>query len=250
MESISERSASAAFNLWPLADATLQNGNRPMPALLRRDDYGCYTHDSWDQFDYGNADLQVEFYRPIMFGQPLTDRILSLVPNPYRIGGRAGKEVPDIFGDSLGPWHVSERVKDIIEELEPGLHTFISLNVIKVDKDGKQEPILPDNQKYFLLHTTRVVKAVVFEETEFEGSYPLEITKNNQSASIALPGKCTLSSAALRDCHFWRGGEGQYGGGGQPLWHHYFASDQLVARLKTIGAKGWRFQECTVKSAS
>jgi hypothetical protein len=37
-------------------------------------------------------------------------------------------------------------------------------------------------------------------------------------------------------------------GGGQSLWAHYFASHELVVRLKAIGATGWRFQECTVKA--
>jgi hypothetical protein len=139
-----------------------------MPALLRQDWYGRSMHCSWDQFDPKKSELNVALYRPILFGQPLTPEILSLVPDPYRIEGPPDKPVPDIFGDSLGPWHVSERVKDIIEDLEPGLHTLIPLNAVKEDVRGKKHPILPDNQKYFLLHTSRVIDAVVFEETDFQ----------------------------------------------------------------------------------
>ncbi|MEQ1672515.1 MAG: DUF1629 domain-containing protein [Hyphomicrobium sp.] len=242
-----------------------------MPYLLHHDYYNCAMHGTWEEpqesEDSTKEKLRVEFFRPLKYGQPLSPRALAMLPTPYRIGGPKGKPVPDIFGNDLGPWHVSDRVKDIIEDLEPGVHTFIPINAIKVvventtDADlyaagdltkGKQEAISPRNRKYFILHVQRVVKAVVLDETDYAGTTTAEQVRQTGSGTISKLGKCTLYASAIKGHHLWRGGIATYGrlrGAEEAFWNQFFASDELVSRLKEIGAQGWEYQQCVVKYA-
>jgi hypothetical protein len=220
-----------------------------MPYLLRREDALTVMHGpiaqantKEDFSDPYKKRLDTEFFRPIKYGQPLTEAMRAMAPDPYEVGGDGptgkNRDLPDIFGGSLGPWHVSERVKTIIEDLEPRHHNFIPINVLKYGSK-KHVPY-----QYYILHTSFVNDAVVFEETDFGQGPKGEAQRKNPTATISLLGKCTLDVSKINGSHFWRGGIGKIPGGGDALWHQYFASDELVKRLKFIRARGWRYQKC------
>jgi len=167
-----------------------------MPYLLRQDPTKRICNSPRDLFDTAKAK---PFFFPVKFGQPLTPSVLASVPDPYEIVGLKGADLPDIFGADTGPWHVSERVKALIEELEPGQHTFIPINALK---DGSKKHVL---QQYYVLHTTRVVDAVVYEETDFDRGRGAVLPTHN-SGSIARRGQCVLYADKIKGCHLWRGG--------------------------------------------
>ncbi len=178
--------------------------------------------------------LAREFFIPIANGEPLTDAMRAMTPDPYNVGcTQYGKDrdIPDIFGDDLGPWQVSERVKSIIEALEPGLHDFIPINVLK---HGSKKHV---PYQYYLLHTSRVIDAVVFEESKFSG--PLKGIENKipyTALSPFLP-KITLDRSKIIGAHFWRQGIKRVGGGGTPFGPIISPRTSWLLGLRTSGPR-------------
>ncbi len=67
----------------------------------------------------------MSFLAPFARGEPLTPELLAHKPDPYYIDPPERGGLPDMF-DAKHVWTVSEKVKAIIEDLEPGIHTFRS----------------------------------------------------------------------------------------------------------------------------
>jgi hypothetical protein len=102
-----------------------------------------------------------EIYNVIARGRPLEGLKLSSLPNPLVIVGPDKGEMLRIFCASPGaPWFVSSSVKDAIERLEPNVHNFIPVNTVNIQGKAFDE-------KYFMLHVTQAIDAVVIEETDF-----------------------------------------------------------------------------------
>lgn len=224
-----------------------------MPLCLRRTHnlklmHGLldFTFDEKDYADPVKGKLIKEFFRPIVRGEPLTDAMRAMAPDPYNVGGGGeggrNRDIPDVFGGDSGPWHVSERAKAIIEELEPGVHNFIPINVLKYGSK-KHVPY-----QFYIFHTSRVIDAVIFEETNFTGGLTGSEARKNPYTNLSFFNfKCTLFGSKTKDMHLWRQGVGKVPGGGDPLWAYHFASNELVSKLRGIGAEGWDFFECIVK---
>lgn len=208
-----------------------------MPFLIRR----TGNPDAWaiPAAQTPSAPLQFkrELFFPLACGYDLTDELLSKVPDPYTVVGSPSADLPDIFGnDTIGPWHVSERVRQTISNLEPGRHNFLQVNAIR--GDGNNTPC----GNYYILHTSRVVDAVVFERTDFQGGGGAS-NRAFGSAAISRSGTCVLAANAIGSSHLWRGGLAPIDAP-QALWAHYFASDELVSRLNSMNATGWAYQKC------
>jgi hypothetical protein len=67
------------------------------------------------------------FYAPPSWGEPLTPELQALTPDPYYVKPEGG--MPEIFGENLGVWTIKDSVKQIIDALAPGIHTFIPVNL-------------------------------------------------------------------------------------------------------------------------
>jgi hypothetical protein len=95
-----------------------------------------------------------DFYWPLARGEPLTPELLALEPDPYFVVPPKVGNMPEMFGETLGDWTVKENVKEIIESLEPGIHTFLPVN-LKVQGSEK------DWGQYYLLYPGQVIDAVI-----------------------------------------------------------------------------------------
>jgi len=175
------------------------------------------------------------FLAPLARGEPLTPALLSHKPDPYYIEPPDKGDLPDMF-DAKQVWTVSEKVKDIIEDLEPGIHTFIRVEPI-VRRSGRSFGT------YFLLYVGQVIDAVVIEESTFRGG-----RRGRAGFEVTPTLTCAvLDGRLIAGKHLWRGGLGKWGGGGDPFWPYRFCSDELKRRLEEANAEGWRFDPCEVR---
>jgi hypothetical protein len=178
------------------------------------------------------------YYVPMKIGMPLTPEIMALTPDPYYVQPPARGGMPEIFGEHLGVWVVKDTVKQIIEDLEPDVHTFIPVN-LRVQ--GKEK----DYGQYYLLYVGQAVDSIVIEETKFRDGFGR--AGFEKSWVLSAFGDIVLDGALIEGRHLWRGGIGKLGGGGDPFWSYLFCSDQLKERIKRASAYGWRFKRCKLR---
>lgn len=174
------------------------------------------------------------FLAPFARGEPLTPELLAHKPDPYYIDPPDKGGLPDMF-DAKQVWTVSEKVKNIIEELEPDIHTFIPVEPI-VRRSGRTFGT------YYLLYVSQVIDAVIIEESVFrdgEGSAGFNV------APILT--RTVLDGRLIEGKHLWRGGLEKLGGGGDPFGSYRFCSDELKRRLEEAKAEGWLFEACEVR---
>lgn len=80
--------------------------------------------------------------------QKLTREELERVPRYYLVGRTSRGDVPAILGVSTGRFVVNQKVRDILEELEPGIQQFQPITVKAFDgKPIKGQETLP----YYIL---------------------------------------------------------------------------------------------------
>lgn len=185
-------------------------------------------------------DFYFEYYAPMGRGDPLTETIISLTPDPYYISPPHRGGVPDIFGEHT-VWHVNQTVKEIIEDLEPGVHKFIPINIKVRGKDN-------EHSKYYILYINQVIDAVVIEETDFAGGRRGREGYMRNPALSRLAGDIVLNTELIGKAHLWRGGRGKLGGVGDPFQAYHFCSDALKKRIKEQKIEGWRFRPCILRS--
>jgi hypothetical protein len=206
------------------------SADRPTAYIIKE----LYDHTRLAGIDYP-LEVSVGFLHPIARGEPLTRELLALKPDPYYIELPEKGGLPDMF-DGKRVWTVSEKVKKIIEELEPNVHTFIPV-----------EPVSRHSKRtfgtYYLLYVGQIIDAVIIEESEFrDGAGRAGFNEAPVLSSAVLDGRLIAGK------HLWRGGLGKLGGGGDPFARYRFCSDELKRRLQDVSAEGWRFEECDVKN--
>jgi hypothetical protein len=211
-------------------------GGLSMPHVVS----GTIAHTRMAGADY-TKDEAIAYFWPLSRNGPLTPELLALTPNPYFVHPPKVGEMPDIFGEQVGVWTVKESVKKIIEDLEPGVHTFIPVN-LRVRSKTK------DFGQYFLLYVGQAIDAVVIDETDFRDGHGRE---GFEKASIlnSLVGDTVLDASKIAGRHLWRGGIGRIGlGNSDPFYSYYFCSDELKKRIKAADIEGWRFRACKVRN--
>jgi hypothetical protein len=165
--------------------------------------------------------ITMDFKRQLIGVFPLTPEGRLSIPKRLRIGRPRKGGTPHILGWSMGPWIVSSRVREIIDELEPGVQEFIPIELIS--KDGKRALAT-----YFLILPPPQLDALIC---------PQSVLQNVGATTIQAldPQKvCVLDADVIRGHHLWRGQE--------PLILTYFCSDELRDRLKAEKLDGWDFQ--------
>ena len=179
-------------------------------------------------------EMSRDFFAPLARGEELTSELLSRKPDPFFVKGPDKGDMPEIFGLMLGPWVVKEKVKQIIEDIEPGIHSFIAVN-LRVKGSEK------DWGRYCLLCPGQAVNAVIIEETDFaEGKgYPGFAV----SQVLSSFGDTVLDPALIAGRHLWRGGRTRIGKS-TPFYGYLFCSDEFAERITNAGVEGWRFRRC------
>ena len=175
------------------------------------------------------------FYAPMARGAPLTSDLLALKPDPYYVRAPRAGDMPEIFGENLGVWTIGENVKNIIEELESGVHTFIPVNLRVRGKDK-------DFGQYYLLYIGQAIDAVVIDETDFRDGHG---RVGFEKSWVLGAGDSTLDGQRILGRHLWRGGFGRVlPEKSDPFYRYCFCSDELKKALKAAKVDGWRFREC------
>ncbi len=165
-----------------------------------------------------------------------------MTPDPYFVHPPDRGDMPEIFGENVGVWTVKDNVKQIVEELEPGVHTFIPVNLRLRRKDK-------DYGQYYLLYVGQAIDAVVIEETNFRDGFG-RVGFERSWVLNSLVGDTVLDRRLIEGRHLWHGGIGKWGGGGDPFASYLFCSDELKTRIKKAGVEGWRFRPCKLQKSS
>jgi hypothetical protein len=190
---------------------------------------------------YLDRNIGGKFLLPIAMGLPITSEILAAKPDPYFVlTSTKSQLMPSVFGGAETPWHVSAEVKSILEELEPGIHNFIPVNVRRQDS-GVNEGI------YYIVHVTAAINAVVIEETSFARG--VGRAAYERSSQLDPMGKIVIDGSKIGGRHFWRGGIGTYDGRPDMLAYSYFCSDVFRNRIRALKTARCEFVECVVKFA-
>jgi len=148
------------------------------------------------------------------FTEPLRSEDLAAIaamPRTLLVGKRRRGGIPHIHGWYTGPWIVSERVCELIEGLEPGVHEFVPIEVKSVDRKTR-------HGTYYVILLTQTLDAIVAENDD--GIY-------------------VLKASAIRGRHLWRGVP--------PNELKYFCSDELRDQLQAERRDGWDFERCIVR---
>lgn len=180
-------------------------------------------------------------------GLPLPEGLRSKMAHTLLVGPPNGKNLPDMIGMSGGPYVICPKLKEKIEELEPGIHEFFPLNV-KRDNGSKEYGT------YYLLYVTQAFDAVIWDKTVFSGGPDNRGLAAAKKAAFQLrtndnPGWCTLKREVIEGRHLWRAkvsDESLFQNGGDPMRNKYFCSAELrdfIAAEKLIGWMFWEVSE-------
>jgi hypothetical protein len=170
-----------------------------------------------------DPEITMDFKRQLLGVFPLTPEGRASIPAKLRVGRPKKGGIPHILGWSMGPWIVSPRVRDILEELEPGVQKFCPIEL--VGKDGGR-----NLASYFLILPPPQLEAIVSPEI----NAALRARDIMTMDTLDPHGLCVLDSGVIGGHHFWRGE--------RPVHLTYFCSDELRDRLKAEKLDGWDMQ--------
>jgi len=143
-------------------------------------------------------------------GQRLTESTippLSSIATRAIIDGRT-KVLPDIF--SAGGMCVSQALRDVIEALEPGVHQFIDIELMRTKKE-------PYEGKYYILRICQILNSVIFEKSNLR----IERLPNGReyiTSGLNKDNFMTLKKEVVAGKHLWRE---------EILKEYFYMSDEL-----------------------
>jgi hypothetical protein len=180
------------------------------------------------------------FYRPLIWGQEETPQLLANMPSFIYVEPPEEGEMPDIFGNRY-LWVLSEKAKELIENVEPSVHTFIPIN-LKVRGGDRHVG------SYYILRCGNIIDAVVIEETEFlEGRGRAAFEKRH---TLSPGGGAVLERSKIEGKHLWRGGMARGHETREetpPFLFDWFCSDTLAERIRSEELDYWDFVTCVVR---
>ena len=124
------------------------------------------------------------FWRPFYLSPVLTPELAAARPDPFLTVEPSSKKIPDIFG-CMSTWIVREPIKDVIEDLEPGVHAFVPLHALT---ETSHKPL----GVFYAMRIQQVVDAIVIEGTDYaEGPGRTGLEKSESKP--VLPFSCNGS---------------------------------------------------------
>jgi hypothetical protein len=179
---------------------------------------------------------------------PVSAEQRAQIPRRMIVGKRSRNTVPAILGWLAGPWVVSPRVRDILEELEPGRHDYVPLAI------ASERPIAgkTEHGEYYLILPPPRLDAVVIEKTMFHNGIGREGFEDSVGIISSLPNTpCVLDARTIAGHHFWQLPLRLDRSMRDPSKYSrttYFCSDELWRRLKTEKLDGWVSEKlCTTE---
>ena len=152
------------------------------------------------------------------------------LPKVVRWDEPADNPPPDF--DSMPTMNVSERARQVIESLEPGVHQFFPVEYI----DRQDQPI-ETRYWFYICHrrdTIHSTKSNMLLNKWGEYIPPLDALRRNQQlpphVDPALPAKYVIDKAKIDDVHMWR--EARSGGG------MILMSDMMRRAIQDAGLTG------------
>jgi hypothetical protein len=158
----------------------------------------------------------------------LTPEERIAVPRVLRIGRPGRHGVPSVLGWNIGPFLVSPRVRELLDELEPGTHDYIPI-AIRTEHDYKGTT---EHGTYNLILPPPCLDAVVIEQTEFRKGIGYKGFEGSDGwISNFSDDPCVLRGDVIDGHHLWRLSE---------RFHApYVCSDELWKRIKAEKLIGW-----------
>ncbi len=165
-------------------------------------------------------------------GIPLSDDQIEELQNHQLLIKAYRGNLVDIIGWQMGPFFVTNIIKELIEKLEPEIHNFYEIQTTFEKKSR------PTDRTYYLLLIKQSADAVDLEESDTIPSRYREsvLLKTGPSA------KCFLLAEKIKGMHLWRGKD--------PLHGFFFCSDQFEQAVRESGCKGWEFDKCDLTDRS
>ncbi len=144
-----------------------------------------------------------------------------------------GKLFPQIFFDTFGWVYVSESVREIVENLESGVHGFTP-EVKVFYKDGN-----PSEEKYYGLAWGEDLKGtIIVEKSEWKNNLHRGAVQRGEPVPIssgAIKGALAIDKNVVLERHLWRTPD--YG----LAW---FGSGELIAAFKKAKVRGlWTYEQ-------
>lgn len=179
--------------------------------------------------------LVPEQTRPLILGHVLTKAQKDALPRTLRVLDLDKTGVFDVFGwAGNGKWVICRRLRDKIEELEPGVHDFVPIQVVGPDGRGDFGTYhhLIYSVKLDLFHYDRTRFLKGFGRQAAEASRHILCGDADQFA-------CVLKANVVEGHHLWRGMH-------QDSVLGTFCSDELGAFILGEGLRGVLLLECGV----
>lgn len=117
---------------------------------------------------------------------------------------------------------VSERIKDIIEALEPGKHFFYEVKTFL--RNGDKTPL-----RYYCIVIGTVIERQIVQELSDPRLFPLRSFLLENDNSVTL----TIDRSQTRGCHLWYCPEMK--------WHTYI-SDEMKSEFMKAGVRGQQYR--------
>lgn len=160
--------------------------------------------------------------------QPLQERDVEAMPRTLRFVPPKSGNIPEVFSWTTGPYILCPQFRDWLEELEPGRHQFLPLQL----RSTRPFKGTMDHGTYYLIVRPPCVEALIAEGTEFANRIVGKAgIKADGSYLLAFgEGACNLDRKAVEGHHFWRLRDG-------PGWQHMCSAD-LWRRIREHKYRG------------
>lgn len=197
------------------------------------------------QFD---PEIARELHAKITLLTSISTEDRAAIPRVLRVSERRRGGIPDVIGWNIGPFIICERLRDILEELEPGRHDFLPIEIRSEDR-GVDEKIFGT---YYLILCPIRLDAVIIDETSFDKGVGREgYVLSGGGISTLKEGVCALNKMVIEGHHFWQlpsdfGSTSNYPNHSET---GYFCSDELWSRFKSEKMDGWTIEKkCVVRN--
>ncbi len=189
----------------------------------------------WDLYNEDYGDFDMDNLRPIIKGQSTTEDLKNFYKKAFVSDRDHIEDFPDVFANGGFPGLVSKIIKDKLEELEPGVHVFLPVEVMS----RKKEVVT-----YYFIYTENKISSVVYDQTEFRmgiGYAAAEESGFTPDLTFHDDKFCTLKKDVCEKNHLWRSPDNENK-------FNFFCSDAFGEFFIENDMTGWSLKYCSVEN--